>query len=109
MLTNGLYKASFKTPTDFGDGVIYLQDGNAYGGDSNFYYTAQYSVQNDKMVANFAFKQHTPGNESVFGVDSGTLEVSGTYTFNSATDCPPRIDPIRTRGMDHSTNCLVAA
>jgi hypothetical protein len=85
MLTNGLYKASFRTPNDFGDGVIYLQDGHAYGGDSNFYYTAQYSAQNSKIIANFVFKQHTSGNESVFGVESGTLEVTGTYTANSVT------------------------
>lgn len=79
MITNGLYKADFKTPNDFGTGVVFLENGLAYGGDDTFYYTAEYTIKDQQINAVFESKRHSSGNQSVFGVDHAKLEVKGTY------------------------------
>ncbi len=78
-MIEGFYSVVFKTPIGMGGGTLYLQNGNAYGGDSTMYYTGTYSAENDEMKAAIHMGTHLviPGHMSVFGVPKADLSVVG--------------------------------
>ncbi len=79
-MIDGLYKVHFKTPLGYGSGVVHLLDGRVRGGDAGLYYTGTYEVSGDSFGATVLTARHTPtpGLGSVFGVDSASIELTGT-------------------------------
>jgi hypothetical protein len=86
-MQNGLYKVSFRTPIGAGDGVVYLRDGQLWGGDSSMYYRGSYVVAGDQFSAQVTSDIHSrpAGMESVFGVDHAQISLSGRHTGTAAT------------------------
>jgi hypothetical protein len=81
-ISNGLYKAHFRTPLGEGFGVVHLLDGKLRGGDSSIYYVGSYIQDGDQFSANIATDTHsvTPGIRPVFGKDQVNITVSGTVS-----------------------------
>lgn len=85
-MRNGLYRAQFKTPFDFGAGVIVLRDGAARGGDAIMFYVGEYKIEGQKFTANLKVAPHTqvPGGTTVFGTQTVSLSVQGTIQGDTA-------------------------
>lgn len=86
-MQNGLYKASFSTPFGSGDGVVYMRDGQLWGGDSMMFYRGTYTVSGNKLSAEVKSEVHskTPGMVSVFGADRVAITAVGAHTGTQAT------------------------
>lgn len=86
-MQNGLYKVSFQVPGDSGDGVVFLRDGQIWGGDSIMYYRGTYAVSGDQFTAQVKTDAHskTPGMASVFGIDKVDISLTGKHTGTRAT------------------------
>jgi hypothetical protein len=78
-MENGLYSAVFGTQMGDGTGIVFLQDGQARGGDSLMAYTGTYKVTGDTLVADLLVKKHAniPGMQSVFGRDMVNITIRG--------------------------------
>lgn len=85
-MQNGLYRLHFTTPIGEGAGVIVADAGSIKGGDSLIYYLGNFSEDGDNISADvdFAFHSKIPGAQSVFGVDQGSIALTGKSTGNSA-------------------------
>jgi hypothetical protein len=83
---DGFYKVEFGTPLGVGAGVAYLADGRLHGGDSMMAYIGGYRVAGDELTAEVRVTTHTRqhGMESVLGVGSATLLLSGEGDGNGA-------------------------
>ena len=80
-MKNGLYGVEFQTQIGFGSGVLYLQDGKAYGGDGALYYFGSYSISGNNLKATInTDRQGSPEIESVFGTDKVTINLDGTFS-----------------------------
>jgi hypothetical protein len=96
MLENGLYRVGFQTPIGAGAGVLFLQDGQLWGGDSTLFYVGQYTVKGDTIEAEVSTNRHTeyPGLSSVFGIDQVHISLRGTiksglvHVTGSAIEAP---------------------
>jgi hypothetical protein len=96
-MNEGLYKVQFQTPKGAGVGVVYLKNGQMYGGDSALYYAGSYQLDGDSIAATFRTDAHTknsPVSESVFGVDRVNVTLNGVVsgnnisTIGSASEAP---------------------
>jgi len=69
-MLNALYTVEFGSGGNIGAGVaIFTSAGQVLGGDSQYYYTGTYSVDNGMLHSELNIKQFmsAPGNFSVFG------------------------------------------
>lgn len=84
-MRDGLYCVVFSTQIGQGAGVVVLQAGRLWGGDSSMYYVGSYKVEGGAFTASVRVGKHTdsPGTRSVLGVDKGNLSLSGTFTDDS--------------------------
>jgi hypothetical protein len=73
----GLYRAQFSTPGKGGTGVVYLNDGKIFGGDSALAYVGTYTENSSGIRAQVGTNRHSPGVPSVFGADHVTIELTG--------------------------------
>ncbi|WP_019961292.1 GrlR family regulatory protein [Woodsholea maritima] len=107
-MDNGLYIADFKTPLDQSSGVIMIQDGKVYGGDSGMYYFGSVEDNGKKIIAQITVKQHNPVSQSVFGdIEEFDLTLEGKsgsdpVIFNGrATRAPSlRFEATLTKAVD---------
>jgi hypothetical protein len=85
-MKDGLYKVNFATPIGQGGGVIVLSDSSIRGGDGTIYYVGTFSESGADVSANVDFNFHTkwPGAQSVFGIDRGSIVLTGNSTGDSA-------------------------
>lgn len=76
---NGLWIIEFiSTLKREGKGVITLSNGRLSGGDSGYYYTGDYDINDGKIIGNIIAIKHNPNWESVFGnIDSFKLSFFG--------------------------------
>lgn len=86
-MLNGLYKAEFSTPLGYGYGVVFLQDGQAWGGDSSMYYRGNYSGEGNDLTATLHVDAHSqiPGMSSVFGPSKVSASLKGHASGNTIT------------------------
>jgi hypothetical protein len=87
-MKNGLYGVVFSTPLGQGGGVAVFRDGRILGGDSMMSYVGDYEIKDGKVRATVAFKPHgavIPGMSPVFGVERGTIVLTGPVTADRAT------------------------
>jgi len=88
-MVEGLWTAVFSSGPIAGAGVIYLTDGEAVGGDSQYFYIGSYTFDPQVRVlrARLQVTAFIKGAITVFGapIPSFTLELIGTVTGNSAT------------------------
>jgi hypothetical protein len=88
-MIEGLWTAVFSSGPIAGAGVIYLTDGEAVGGDSQYFYIGSYTFdpQLHALRARLQVTAFVKGAVTVFGapIPSFTLELIGTVTGNSAT------------------------
>jgi len=78
MLRDGLYRVGFQTPVGAGAGILYLAGGKLRGGDSYLYYIGTYTQRDDEFLADVTTNRHTPGFDSVFGIDRVHIKLRGT-------------------------------
>jgi hypothetical protein len=84
MLQNGSYSVWFRTPLREGTGVVVINNGKITGGDTVLGYTGTYFQNGDKFTASVATRRHTPGQPSVFDIDTVDLSVIGTSALTTA-------------------------
>jgi len=88
-MIEGLWTAVFSSGQIAGAGVIYLTDGEAVGGDSQYFYMGSYTFDEQlrALHARLQVSAFIKGAITVFGapIPSFTLELKGTVTDNSAT------------------------
>jgi hypothetical protein len=81
-MDNGLYKVRFETPRGNGTGVVVLQDGHLWGGDSSMFYTGTYSLKDGAFNGMLVTNVHTiaPHKPSIFGRDIVHITLTGTFS-----------------------------
>jgi len=73
---NGLWTVEFiSTINRTGKGVLVLYNQRLFGGDSAYYYSGNYEINNDKIRGNIIVIRHDPIGISVFG-DMGSFKLS---------------------------------
>ncbi|UAN04394.1 GrlR family regulatory protein [Achromobacter mucicolens] len=80
-MLEAMWTVRFRRPgIDFGAGVIVLESGRAFGGDSSFSYIGSYAVSPDGNAVTIKIRvsRHAPGLENVFGLDDFDLTLVGT-------------------------------
>lgn len=85
-MQDGLYKVAFQTPLATGAGVLLLQKGRIWGGDSGFYFSGTYKLNGDQFTGSISANRHTAvtGMVSVFGQDKNDISFSGISKGKSA-------------------------
>jgi hypothetical protein len=56
-------------------GIIVLESGRLFGGDSGYAYLGRYEVQGDQVVGALRSIRHHPGVNSMYGRDEDVLEL----------------------------------
>lgn len=88
-MIEGLWTAVFSSGPISGAGVIYLTDGEAVGGDNQYFYLGSYTFdpQLHALRARLQVTAYIKGAIAVFGapIPSFMLELIGTVTNNNAT------------------------
>lgn len=79
-MKTGLYAVSFNTPLGAGAGVIHLDNGTAQGGDSALWYDGNYNIDGDQFTAEIKTARHAQGMPSVFGTDTVTINLKGSWS-----------------------------
>ena len=81
-MDNGLYKVRFETPRGNGTGVVVLQDGHLWGGDSSMFYSGTYTLHDSVFVAKLVTNVHTiaPHKPSIFGRDIVHISLNGSFS-----------------------------
>lgn len=63
---------------DYGAGIIVFESGRAFGGDSSYYYTGNYSVVNGVFSAEITTTHYAGDKNNIVGpVDRVTWDISG--------------------------------
>lgn len=79
-MKEGLYKIEFQTPLGTGTGVVYLRDGQLWGGDAEAYYIGSYRVTDEEIVSHVSIDRHS-GNPDltpfIFGFDKVSIKLTG--------------------------------
>ncbi len=85
-MRDGLYRVQFHTQLGTGAGVVFLQNGKLWGGDSTIYYVGAYLESDGQFTARVATNKHTdvPGMGSAFAVDRAHITLAGTINGDSA-------------------------
>ncbi|WP_420349373.1 hypothetical protein [Pelagibius sp.] len=85
-MQNGLYKLQFHTAIGAGSGVVMLQDGQLWGGDSGLYYVGSYEVRGNALSARLRTDRHSNLGQvqSVLGIDQATIALEGDARDNAA-------------------------
>ncbi len=83
---NGLWTVEFGSSAGiFGGGVAVFSDGRVLGGDSGYYYTGSYQVQQDgSFSAELVVTPFIPGIQSVFRTVGHPLKLHLIGTFTDA-------------------------
>jgi len=86
-MRDGLYRVHFETPSGKGAGVVYIQGGKLWGGDSGLYYVGNYIETGTQLTATVKTNRHSqfPGVISVFGRDQVTIKLVGTVKGDTVT------------------------
>ncbi|OZI39021.1 hypothetical protein CEG14_05655 [Bordetella genomosp. 1] len=87
-MLEAMWTVRFRRPgIDFGAGVIVLESGRAFGGDSSFSYIGTYGVSADgnTVKINLQVSRHAPGLENVFGLDDFGLTLVGKPSRENMT------------------------
>lgn len=94
-MQSGLYVAQFRTPLDDASGVICINDGVVYGGDSAMYYVGEVSGPPEDISVRLLVTQHDDTRQSVFGdFDKFSLTLTGRregdiFRFEGRADAAP--------------------
>ena len=85
-IENGLYKLQFHSLIGAGAGVVMLQDGKLWGGDSGLYYVGSYDLKDGAILAQVRTNRHSNLGQvqSVFGIDQATIRLEGDAKDNAA-------------------------
>ena len=97
-MLEAVWSVKFRTQNDSGAGVVVLDSGKVYGGDSQYLYVGNYRAKNDPPIVEATIlvrKYNTiPGFASVFGaLDKFTLSLSGPIARQAITLQGHLIDP----------------
>jgi hypothetical protein len=79
-MRNGLYKVSFSSAGNAGNGVVALVDGKVRGGDSSFAYVGSLNHQGGGATGQINVFRHSDGLPSVFGIESFQLNLDAKAT-----------------------------
>lgn len=96
-MQTGLYLTRFRTPLDDAGGVIYIDGGRVYGGDTGMYYVGEIVSEGEEIRVRLRVRQHDPGRQSVFGDHSDfALTLTGRkkgaeYVFEGRADKAPSL------------------
>ncbi|MCC5996111.1 MAG: hypothetical protein JJU18_07060 [Oceanicaulis sp.] len=96
-MQTGLYVTRFRTPLDDAGGVIYIDGGRVYGGDTAMYYVGEIVSEGDEVHVRLRVRQHDETRQSVFGDHRDfTLSLTGRkkgaeYVFEGRADKAPSL------------------
>lgn len=98
-MKNGLYRVQFETAQQIsGAGVVFILNGQIFGGDSAFAFTGNLAENGGVVMAQVISKRHTanPFMPSVFGIDNVNIALRGKATgdrieLNGSADQAPGI------------------
>ena len=77
---DGIWAAEFIVPGDMGTGVVFLQNGLIFGGDTGYYYKGNFKLESDQIVGRVTISHHSGEKVSIFGpISSITMELEGRY------------------------------
>jgi hypothetical protein len=76
-MRDGLYKVEFKTPLGAGSGVVHVQGGKLWGGDTGMFYVGSFTQSGDQISATVRTGRHTANSTSVFGQDRVEISLTG--------------------------------
>jgi len=60
-----------------GAGVMVLDAGRIFGGDSGFSFVGTYTIQDEKLTANVHVKRHSAYTVNIFGIEEFDLVITG--------------------------------
>lgn len=96
-MQTGLYLTRFRTPLDDAGGVIYIDGGRVYGGDTAMYYVGEILTESEEIRVRLRVRQHDMHRQSVFGDHSDfALTLTGRkkgaeYVFEGRADKAPSL------------------
>jgi len=61
-----------------GAGVMVLEAGRLFGGDSSFSFIGSYAVKGEKLLAKVRVKRHSEYLPNIFGIEECDLVITGT-------------------------------
>ena len=64
-------------------GVIVLESGRAFGGDSQFYYTGKYRVKSDAIYGSLRIDHYHGDDMTAFGIKAKLVEVTVAAELNA--------------------------
>jgi hypothetical protein len=83
----GLWTAEFGSATGFiNGGVVMLQAGRIFGGDSGYYYVGKYSVDGETLTGELRANHYYGPRTTAFGDTTATFTVELTGTRNTTSD-----------------------
>ncbi|WP_291441506.1 hypothetical protein [Desulfovibrio sp.] len=74
---NGLYKAVYSVPGDRSEGIVFMDNGKIYGGDTTHAFYGTYTVSGATLSAKLTRVQHTQGGYNMGG-GGNELTITGT-------------------------------
>ncbi len=85
MALEGLWTIQFRhSLKNFGTGVVVLTKGKILGGDAGFWYSGDYSIDQDNVTGKLLVARFAPNHISVFGaVDQFELLINFRFTEHS--------------------------
>lgn len=83
-MREGLYKIAFETEKASKTGVVFMQDGQVWGGDSGLAFFGSYTLTGKHLTATVHTSRHTEGVPSAFGLDVVQVEITGEAGDESA-------------------------
>jgi hypothetical protein len=84
---NGLWTAEFGTASGVANGgVLVIESGRLFGGDSAYWYSGAYSVSGDTVTGDLRATHYYGPNVTAFGDSASTFTVQFTGTMNPAGD-----------------------
>jgi hypothetical protein len=84
MLTDGKYRAWFRTSRGEGTGIVHLSGGRISGGDCFFSYGGTYEINDDKFTATLTTRRCADGPTTVFGLDEIEVRLVGSIKGTTA-------------------------
>jgi hypothetical protein len=84
---DGLWSVTFSGRGGTGSGVVVFDKGRVFGGDSYFYWTGTYSIQNSKVEATIDAASHS-------GAAAGTILGTVAQRFSLTMTAPEPTSPV---------------
>ena len=66
-MVQGFYKLEFHSTSDYGHGVVILENGLVRGGDASYYYTGEYALKSQELVVELSSIHYAGALNNILG------------------------------------------